>query len=418
MDDFDPATTLGFGSAPPAPSENGGRRPDAGGRLFAVPFPDIRRGHVEWLDAGRIAIDALREAYPSIDALPEKDPLRRAVDGVLDQWRLLDFHAPVQEIVDLSRVIDGASFIDSVPDEIPTLWGKGDSILWAEGEPLMLVGPDGVGKTTLGQQLALCRVGIRDRLLGFPVKPAAGKVLYIAADRPRQAASSMRRMVAPADGDLLRDRLVVWRGPLPFQIAKDPQGLADLAARLHATDIVIDSLKDVAAELTKDEVGSWVNIAFQETIASDIQLAVLHHQRKQQNGGGKPRSLADVYGSRWLTAAMGSVLLLWGEPGDLVIELRHLKQPSEDVGPLTVIHDHAHGRSSLEEAVDLITLVAQATDGLRVHDAAVRLFTATTPGRNEIEKARRRLEGLKTRGDVVRKDVNGIACYFDSLRVR
>ena len=48
---------------------------------------------------------------------------------------------------------------------------------------------------------------------------------------------------------------------------------------------------------------------------------------QRENGGAKPKRLADVYGSRWLTAGMGSVLLLWGEPGDLVVEVRHLKQP-------------------------------------------------------------------------------------------
>jgi len=243
-------------------------------------------------------------------------------------------------------------------------------------------------------------------------------VLYIAADRPRQAASSMRRMVAPADSDLLRERLVVWRGPLPFQLTKEPTGLAALTAQNNCTDVIIDSLKDIAAELTKDEVGSWLNIAFQETIANDIQLVVLHHQRKQANGGVKPRALADVYGSRWLTAGMGSVLLLWGEPGDLVVELRHLKQPAEDVSPLTVIHDHARGSSSLEKPVDLIDLVSRANEGLTVHNAAVNLFTSATPGRNEIEKARRRLECLVTRGDIVREDVNGVVHYFDRLRVR
>jgi replicative DNA helicase len=367
---------------------------------------DLERAFIELMDN-----------YRSVQELKPKDPLRRAIDGVIDQFTI--FASPNgQKITDRSRAIDGASFIDSVPDNIPAIWGAGDQILWAEGEPLLLVGPDGVGKTTLGQELALCRVGVRDKLLGFPVAPAVGSVLYIAADRPRQAASSMRRMVAPTDADVLRERLVVWRGPLPFQLTKEPTGLAALAAQNNCTDVIIDSLKDIAAELTKDEVGSWVNIAFQETIANDIQLVVLHHQRKQSNGGTKPRALADVYGSRWLTAGMGSVLLLWGEPGDLVVELRHLKQPAEDIGPLTVIHDHARGSSSLEEPVDLIDLVSRANDGLTVHNAAVNLFTSATPGRNEIEKARRRLESLVTRGEIVRQDVNGVVHYFDRLRVR
>ena len=184
---------------------------------------------------------------------------------------------------ELTRAVDGATFVDGVPDHVPALWGDSNEVLWAQGEPLMLAGPDGVGKTTLGQQLTLARVGFRTELLGLPVAPATGRVLYIAADRPRQAASSMRRMVDtddPGDHDLLRNRLVVWRGPLPFTLADAPRGLVDVAADLDASDIVIDSLKDVQPDLVKDEIGSRVNIAFQELVASGRELLVNHHQRK------------------------------------------------------------------------------------------------------------------------------------------
>jgi len=322
-------------------------------------------------------------------------------------------------IDDLTRAIDGASFVNGVTDQVPAAWGDGDAIFWAEGEPLMLVGPDGVGKTTLGQQVAMCRVGIRDTLLGYPIAPATGKVLYIAADRPRQAASSMRRMVVPADHELLAERLVVWRGPLPFSLADNPRGLVHLAEQHSATDVVIDSLKDVQPDLVKDEIGSRVNIAFQELIASGRELLVLHHQRKEANNGGtKPRRLADVYGSRWLTAGMGSVPLLWGEPGDLVVEGRHLKQPVDDVGPLAIVHDHTHGRSTVDAGTDLEALLATAKGGLTVHDTAVRIFANTSPDRNLIEKARRKLETL-VKQDIAhrRDDPDGTARYFHQSRL-
>ena len=44
---------------------------------------------------------------------------------------------------------------------IPALWGVGESVLWAAGEPLKIVGHQGVGKTTIAQQLALHRLGLR-----------------------------------------------------------------------------------------------------------------------------------------------------------------------------------------------------------------------------------------------------------------
>ncbi len=302
-------------------------------------------------------------------------------------------------------------------DHVPALWGEGDSVLWAQGEPLMIAGPDGIGKTTLGQQLALCRVGVRNRLIGFPVEAADGKVLYIAADRPKQAIRSMRRMVAHEDYELLAQRLVIWRGPLPETLASNPRILVEAAEHYEASDVVIDSLKDVQYDLSKDEVGSRANIAFQELIATERELLTLHHQRKQQAGGAPPRHLSDVYGSRWLTAGQGSVLMLWGEPGDLVVELRHLKQPVEDVGPLTLIHDHLRGQTTVQDSVDLVALVALARNGLTVHDAAVAIFTVSQPTPNQIEKARRRLESLLKAGLVARRDTHKVARYFDPLRL-
>jgi replicative DNA helicase len=317
-----------------------------------------------------------------------------------------------------SRSVDGAAFVFGVPEIVPAVWGEGRSNLWAKGEGLMLVGPDGVGKTTLIQQLALARIGLRRKLLDLAVEDAPRRVLYIAADRPRQAASSMRRMVTADDTDDLRNRLVVWRGPLPINVVEKPRALLDWIRSEFGdvSDVFVDSLKDIALDLTKDETGSRVNIAFQELIADSIELAVSHHQRKEHQGGGKPKRLADVYGSRWLTAGMGSVVLLWGEPGDLVVELRHLKQPVEEAGPWNVIHDHSRGLTTLEEGFDLEAHVTASTEGITVRDAAARLFTTADPSKNEIEKARRKLDGLVRNGVAYRRDdENSTARYFGGV---
>lgn len=315
------------------------------------------------------------------------------------------------------RAVDGATFVRSVPEEVPSVWGDGGRVLQAEGEAVMIVGPDGVGKTTIAQGLTLHRIGVGNgKFLGHTVK-LGRRVLYIAADRPRQAASSMRRML-PTDthDELLRERLIVWRGPLEFDIgnADTPRcALADFAESFDVSDVFIDSLKDVAVDLIKDEVGSRVNVAIQETIARGIEVCVLHHQRKAQQGGSAPKTLADVYGSRWLTAGMGSVLCVWGDAGDLVVELRHLKQPAEEVGPLTLLHDHAHGLTTVHDHVDLEQILANAAHGLVVSEAASLLFATADPTRNEVEKARRRLEALIGRNIAERRDdPDGLARYF------
>lgn len=327
--------------------------------------------------------------------------------------------APDFPAVARRRAVDGATFILAVPDKIPSIWGDRDGIAWAKGEGMMIVGPDGVGKTTLGQQVVLGRIGVRSQeVLGMEVEEAGGRVLYIAADRPRQAASSLKRMVTAADEDRLRDRLIVWKGPLEFDVTKQPQALREFVDTFDdVSDVVIDSLKDIAPDLSKDEVGSRVNIAFQEVIASGYELLALHHQRKEQRGQGAPRRLSDVYGSRWLTAGMGSVLLLWGEPGDLVVEFRHLKQPEGEIGPFNIVHDHGRGTSAVHQRVDLLQTLANAPHGLTVADAAQLLFEKSTPSKNEVEKSRRRLNALADTGRASRHDdPDGLARYFDPLK--
>jgi replicative DNA helicase len=315
------------------------------------------------------------------------------------------------------RKLDGAEFVFRSPLEVPAIWGKpGGEVLATLGESFMLVGPDGVGKTTLMQQLVLGRCGILGELLGLPIVPAAGRVLYLAMDRPAQAARSLRRMVdETAHAETLRERLAVWRGPLPVDVLKGPAVLADWieAEFPDVVDVVVDSLKDLAPKLSDDEVGGKVNLARQELLARGVQPFEVHHQRKEQRGQGSPKKLADVYGSRWLTAGAGSVVLLWGEPGDLVVELRHLKQPVEDVGPLSVLHDHARGVSTRLEQVDVESALGHAVHGLTVKDAAGLMFETLDPKPNAIEKARRKLESLVGRGIAERRDdPDGLARYF------
>jgi replicative DNA helicase len=326
--------------------------------------------------------------------------------GEVDSSRLVElvrFVADTDPAVTRRRrgYVPGGAFVLDAPERVPAVWGAGDEVAWASGEPLLLVGPQGVGKTTIAQQLALARIGLLPKVLGWPVQPGAGRVLYIAADRPEQARRSFRRMVCPENRPILDELLVVWRGPLAHELARRPRQLAEMAAEQEADTVVVDSLKDVAVKLTDDEVGATVNRAFQEAVADGIEVAGLHHQRKEQRGAGKPKALADVYGSTWITAGCGSVLLLWGEPGDPVVDLTHLKQPAVEVGPVKVLHDQETGTSSLLERVDAYALLRAASGGLTVIEAATTLYGPQhTP--NEREKTRRQLDRLVRTGQALK----------------
>jgi replicative DNA helicase len=317
-----------------------------------------------------------------------------------------------------SRLVSGADFILEEGDATPAVWGEGENILWASGEGLMLVGPQGVGKTTLGQQLALSCAGLRDELLGWPVQQTERRVLYIAADRPRQAARSMKRMVSDADRPKLAERLEVWKGPLPFDLTGEPERLSVLANERAAGVVVIDSLKDVARKLSDEESGQAVNNAIQHCLAAGIEVVVLHHQRKEQRGAGKPTQLADVYGSTWITGGIGSVVLLWGEPGDAVVELSHLKQPVADVGPLELLHDHEAGTTTLERGFDLLAYMRGRPNGATVADVAIARYSTTSPKPNQIQKCRRLLEAARTNGLVARPEEPALGGHGGSTAAR
>ena len=110
---------------------------------------------------------------------------------------------------------------------------------------------------------------------------------------------------------------------------------------------------------------------------------------------------------------MGSVVCLWGEPGDLVVSLTHLKQPVEEIGPFDVLHDHVHGRTTLHDHTDLEQLLAGTLTGLTCKDVARLIFKKDAPEPNDVEKARRRLEALVGRNRAERRDdPDGLARYF------
>jgi replicative DNA helicase len=321
-----------------------------------------------------------------------------------------------------NRGAPGGDILDA-PEMVESVWGDGHRCLWSKGEPLLVCGPDGVGKTSIGQQLTLNRCGVLNgEFLGLPVQ-ATGRVLYLACDRPTQALRSFRRMVGPSDRDLLDERLTIWRGPLPFNLVTEPRGLVELARYFRAETVIIDSLKDVASDLSKEESGLGISAAFQNAVAEGIEVAALHHQRKQQTGSSKPRHLSDVYGSRWITASAGSVIMLWGEAGDLVVDFDHLKQPDETVGPFKIIHDHVYGVSTLVESVDAWAVIQRAWNGLTAAAVASAIFDTEAPDRNQIEKARRQLERLVRERKIQKRDGTkggkggGDAALYSSLRV-
>ena len=346
--------------------------------------------------------------YPrDADATPRPEPVAAddATVDITDRLPPAPPVAPVPVVVEQPRVstegyLRPGSWLLTLPPNPPAVWGEGESILWAQGEALMLAALPGLGKTTLAGQLVRARMGLDAKVLDLDVLPGR-RVLYLMMDRPQQIARSLLRVFSREELEQYADgpdrRLELGVGPPPADVAKHPELLAELAASAKADTIVVDSLKDAAIGLTDDEVGAGYNRARQLAIASGVELLELHHLVKRGADGKPPSSLADVYGSAWLTAGAGSVLVLVGESGDPLVQAHHLKQPREPWGPVWLSHDHAVGRSTVHNRVDLLELLA-VTSVQTAHSAAQRLYDTEKPSRAQVEKARRQLEALVRKG--------------------
>jgi replicative DNA helicase len=300
-----------------------------------------------------------------------------------------------------AQFVTGGAWILDQPDKLPTVWGAGDEVLWAAGESLIISGQPGTGKTTLLQQVVLARLGLADEVLGWPVT-AASRTLYLAMDRPRQIARSFRRMVHPDWRETLDERLVIWQGPPPGDLATHPELLDQMVTAARVDTVILDSLKDAAVGLTKDEVAAGINRAIQTVLARSVEVAITHHQTKRGPGGiGKALGLGDVYGSQWITSGAGSVVILVGDAGDPVVEFRHVKSPSAEVGPFHIVHDSALGRSEIyhdEKTVDPLQFLRMRVEGTNARALAAAMFSVDEPDRAQVMKAMRKLQALAEAG--------------------
>lgn len=302
--------------------------------------------------------------------------------------------------------VNGAEFILDTPKETPALVGTGNEVLWAEGESLMIAGPMGLGKTTMAIQLMREQLGLgTGSFLGLPVTPRGGTILYLAMDRPRQLARAAARLFTEADRAVLAERVKIWPGPPPSDVAKNPVILSRLAEAAGAATVYLDSVKDAAVGLSDDAVGAGYNRARQQLLSNGVELAELHHTVKRGANGAAPTSAADVYGSAWITAGTGSIVLLSGEPGDPIVEFRHVRTPANEIGPYRLIHDQDAGVITIDNTVDLVKLASlRGRDGLSAKAAASVLFTTDEPSRAQVEKARRKLNRLVDAKRLIRRD--------------
>jgi hypothetical protein len=353
-------------------------------RLVAFAVGEVR-------DTGE---EELYEAWQSDDWKQSDDPTQPNDSDILreikrlstiDEARRVIRERAAQKLLDAcsDQTLDGVAFLESNVDK-PPLWGIGDRSLLAPGQGSMVFGSDGAGKSSIMQQFTFARLGLGpDEILGFPVEQSDQTALYLALDRPEQIRRSIARMVDvanPTVRDRLKRKLVVWRGALPFHCDMDPKAFADWLMQIGGDDLgllIADSVKDMVSSCTEDAAGMGFNDTVQHITSRGVEFGCCHHNRKPNAANTRPRKLADVYGSRWLTAGLGSVLNIW-KLDDHRRELTQLKTPyGNPIQPVEYTDDYTHGVSSTAEKwTDVLVdaLAAAGSNGLTDAEAVAAVF--------------------------------------------
>jgi replicative DNA helicase len=292
--------------------------------------------------------------------------------------------------------VDADSFVFDTPDEVPAIWGTdGKKVLWAKGQGLIVLAPQGVGKTTLALRLVEARLGLSEEVLEIPCVRASKNVGYMAMDRPQQIAGAMKRAYW-RHGRVLHERgLRVLTGPPPQDLARNPEFLVDVCMEMDLDTVFVDSLKDGVMGLSNDEVAQGWNKAVQLCLREGIEVCVLHHPPKRA-GSDPERAMDndDAYGSTWLTAGMGSVLQLWAKADSAYVELTQTKFPVGMLPPLLLRRNNAEG--TFEVIGGSADWQWFFKDPHTVGELAAHMFEGEVSGTN-LKKARRVVDDLVAR---------------------
>lgn len=309
------------------------------------------------------------------------------------------------------RFMEADEFLFSVEDVQP-LWGDVETPLWQAGESLMLVGPPGVGKSTLAHHLILALL-TGGEVLGHSVAKIDGDILYLAMDRPKQIARAFRRLVNdPEVRRIVHERVIFHAGPMPFSLVKDPTVVARMSHHFGVKAVVIDSIKDIVASPSDELMANSYNSARQKCLAEGIEWIELHHNRKANGDNKEPRGLDDVFGSRFITAGAGSVMSLWGQSGDTVISLSHIRMPGNGLAPMKLELDKDAGTLTPLDVVTALSLVRRAI-GATAKEAAYAIYGENYSDSN-VRNIRKKLKQLVSNQQAV-EDTTGPEVRFRAI---
>jgi hypothetical protein len=268
------------------------------------------------------------------------------------------------------------------------VWGHETEVLWASGEPLLVGGYPGAGKTTLAGAILAAATGLAPpSLLGFPFQRTFQRVLYLALDRPRQIRRALRRQLRRADVDAL-DAVLAVEDRWVWRLDKEPTALLAIAEGCGADAVFVDSVKDLVPEVDKPSgAETWLR-ATAPLLRADIEVMASVHVRKPTKGW-PTLDLNAIYGGAGFGWGAGSVLLLQGPPGGAQPVLEQVKAPAEMVGRVPLHIDQERGLVALADfdSRDVAAVLGAWTEGITASDYATVAVVGLRAAQQRLQEA-------------------------------
>lgn len=205
----------------------------------------------------------------------------------------------------------------------------------------MVTGPPGVGKTQFSLNYMI-RMALGEDFLGWKVL-GRNRILFPSLEMNHAALKMFTEQLAtsltPSEIQLLQRNFQIapLGRPLPLDRPEGKKFLEALLEEHRPTVLGIDSLGKVTSKELNEATVKPLNEYF-AYIRDKYGCALLfvHHNRKDNGEGRKPKELSDLYGSQYVAAEASNVLGLWKEEKN-VIEVSVLKSRlAEEIQPFKV----------------------------------------------------------------------------------
>lgn len=262
------------------------------------------------------------------------DEIYVVIQKIAEKWEIvLDNSEEEDDIVDLIRLVRKQNLPMVLEDEDDELrvysWGDiltGDfdvaeivEGLIVESSVFCVAGPPGVGKTQFVKQLCIALCLNRKKFLDYRIvtkRPL--RLLFLSLEMSggeiKHFLKTMRKDLTLEEEEILIENFHFFphTEPLCLNVLEDKLKYHKLLERFQPDGIIIDSWSMAIAGEMNDNVTTRDAMAFVNQLRKRYGcfIGIINHTKKKQ-GDNIPKSMDDIFGSRFFSSNLTNGLVLW-----------------------------------------------------------------------------------------------------------